>query len=283
MKTAITRAVSPTIGRCQLTYMSRQPIDYHKAVQQHSAYRHALREMGLEVICLPAQADLPDAVFVEDNALVLDELAIIGATAVPSRKPELSSMGSFLARHRQVHSLGEGIAFEGGDVIRQGRTLYVGQSGRTCLDAIVRLSEILEGFDYRVKPVKVSQCLHLSTGASFISSDTILVNPEWIDLSIFAGCKIIETPQDEPWAANALAVNGSVLVPDGFPKTCELLTSHGFSVRVVDVSEFLKAEAGVTCLVNILEINENSCETGMNQGVEQEQYLHPVHAAVQVS
>jgi dimethylargininase len=283
MKTAITRAVSPTIGNCQLTYMSRQPIDYEKAVQQHAAYRQALRDMDLEVICLPAESELPDAAFVEDNALVLDEVAVIGATSVSSRKPELRSMNSFLQRYRQVHSLGEDVSFEGGDVIRQGRTLYVGESGRTCSKAISRLSAFLECFNYAVKPVKVSKCLHLSTGASFISSDTILVNPEWIDHSMFSALNIVTVPEDEPWAANALALNGSVLMPDGFPKTRQLLADYGFLVRVVDVSEFLKAEAGVTCLVNILEINQNSCVVGTDQGIQKDQDPCLVHAATQLS
>jgi dimethylargininase len=216
--------------------------------------------MGLQVVSLPPEPELPDAVFVEDSAIVLNELAILGATAVPSRALELASVREFLSTHREVRSLGPGARFEGGDVVRHESRLYVGHSSRTCRTAIDRLQEILSPYGYDVRPVKVSGCLHLSTGASSLGRNTVLVNPDWVDASAFEQCEVVAIPADEPWAANTLAIDGAVLMPEGFPQTRALLEQRGFKVYTTDISEFMKAEAGVTCLTNILEVSEETAD-----------------------
>lgn len=255
VQVALTRSVSPHINDCQLTYMSRQLIDYNKAVDQHRAYCQILLAMGLDVVSLPETPELPDAVFVEDSALVLDEIAVLGATGVPGRRSEVHSVHEFLAKHREVVTIDAGARFEGGDAIQRGRRLYVGQSTRTCMRAIECLAEILSSYSYEVQPVRVSGCLHLSTGASYLEEDVVLVNPEWVDVAAFADCEILSVPKEEPWAANVLEVNGGILMAEGFPGTQRLLQDRGFNVLTTDISEFMKAEAGITCLTNILSVN----------------------------
>jgi dimethylargininase len=94
--------------------------------------------------------------------------------------------------------------------------------------------------------VQVRGCLHLKSGACFLGGETLLINREWVDASVFNGYDLMEV--GEPWAADVLVLGNFVLMPEGFPKTRVLLERAGFPVRTIDVSELQKAEAGVTCM-----------------------------------
>lgn len=243
----LTRPPSPSITACELTYMSRTKIDYEKLAEQHAAYMNVLRHLGLTVVSLPPQPALPDAVFVEDTAVVLDEVALITAPC-RSRKPELASVHPVLERYRKIIFTPSSDHLEGGDVIRNQSTLYVGQSTRTNGCGLETLRSVAGPMGYTVIGVPILHCLHLSTAASYLGDNTFLVNPRWVDKAMFAGSRVIEVAEEEPWAANVLSVGGTVISPDGYPRTCHLLTRMGFNVRAVDLSELMKAEAGVTCM-----------------------------------
>lgn len=244
---ACLRPVSQAIALCQLTYMPRRRIDYTLAAEQHRAYAALLAALGLQVVLLPPEPFLADATFVEDAALVFDEVAVICAP-IRSRQPEIDSVTRFLAGHRRLASTPRHARLEGGDVIQKGRTIYVGHSQRTDLAGIAALRQVLEPFGYGVRTVHVGTCLHLSTAASYLGDETFLVNPRWVDVEAFAGQRVLAVPEHEPWAANALRVGGTVILPAAFGATRALLERHGFTVAPIDVSELLKAEAGVTCM-----------------------------------
>lgn len=244
---ALTRVPSPTIGCCELTYLDRIPIDYEMAATQHTCYAETLRGLGLTVVDLPATPDLPDATFVEDTALVLDEIAVMASLCF-SRRGETESVRQVLSRYRKTAEIAACAKLEGGDVIRDRRTLYVGQSTRTDQNGLESLSATLSVYGYNIIPVKVSHCLHLSTAASCLESDTFLVNAEWIDSRDFGEKRLIKIPEEEPWAANVLNIAGHVVIPSMFPRTCDLLDKLGYKICAIDVSELLKAEAGVTCM-----------------------------------
>ena len=248
MLSAITRGVSPSIGDCKLTYMSRDRIDVTLATRQHEAYRQFLEQMGVTVTLLPLLPEAPDAVFIQDTAIVVDEVAVVASMAVESRRQEVPSVADFLAKHRPLRYLAPGATLEGGDVVRIGRTLYTGFSGRTSLDGIEQLRGVLEPYDYEVRPVQVSGCLHLSTGCSYLGRDFVLVNRAWIDASAFEGFQVIEVDEAEPWAANTVAAGGRVLVSSAFPRTRALIEAHGFEIVSTDISELHKAEGALTCL-----------------------------------
>lgn len=248
MLTAITRRVSPCIHNCQLTYLPRQPIDVRKAARQQEAYERLLADLGLRVISLPAEPDLPDAVFVEDTAVVTDELAVLTTMGSALRRPEAESISQILAKYRLVQSINGAGMLDGGDVVKTGRTLFVGVSRRTNRRAVVQLREILEPYDYVVKAVEVNGCLHLSTGCGFIGQNTFLANSSWIDVSAFDGYDIVDVSTTEPWAANALRVGNHVLISASCPQTAARVRERGFSVIDVDISELEKAEGGLTCL-----------------------------------
>jgi len=254
---AVTRELSLSIAECQLTYLTRAGIDYEAAARQHREYVSILQQLGLEVIVLPSEASMPDAVFVEDTALLLDEVAVL-TRPCSVRQRETLSVKMILERYRQVIEMECGSSLEGGDVIRNGRYLYVGQSTRTNRAGFEELCSIAAPYSYRVIPVDVRHCLHLSTAVSYLGDDTFLLNPDWVDKSLFAQYSVLETPPAEPWAANVLSIGGSIIIPSAFPATCELLERAGHSVKQVVVDELLKAEAGVTCMALVFHAAASS-------------------------
>ena len=249
---AITREVSPSINDCELSFHGRQAIDVGKAIAQHEAYRECLKELGVRIISLPAEPELPDAVFVEDTAVVLDELAVIAHMGAATRQPETATLARALARYRPLEFLKPPATLDGGDVLRIDRTLFVGSSRRTNRQAVEQLRELVRSHGYEVRPVEVKDCLHLKSACSFVGNNTILVNRSWIDGEAFQGFELLDVPDEEQNAANALLLNDVVILPETFPKTRALLEERRFRVRTVEVSELQKAEAGVTCCSLIL-------------------------------
>ena len=251
-RTAVTRDVSPSINDCELSFHGRQRIDVAKAIEQHEAYRECLKDLGARIVSLPAEPGLPDAVFVEDAAVVLDEIAVISNMGAASRRPEAASLAEALARYRPLEFLTAPATLDGGDVLRIGRSLFVGLSRRTNRQGLEQLSDLVRPHGYEVQPVEVTGCLHLKSACSYVGNNTILVNRSWIDVEPLRGFEPLDVPEQEPAAANAILLNGVVIMP-GFPKTSALLEERGFRVRRVDVSELQKAEAGVTCCSLIVE------------------------------
>jgi dimethylargininase len=245
--TAITREVSQSINDCELSFHARQPIDVAKAVAQHKAYQDCLAQLGVRIVSLPAEPELPDAVFVEDAAVVVDEVAVITNMGAPSRRPEARSLVDTLSRYRPVKFLVEPATLDGGDVIRVGHRIFVGLSQRTNRQGFTQLRDILGAYGYEVQPVEVKGCLHLKSACSRIGNDTILVNRSLIDVGSLRGYELIDLPNDEPGGANALLIKDVVIIAASFPKTRTLLEQRGFHVKTIDLSELQKAEAGVTC------------------------------------
>jgi dimethylargininase len=251
MLIAITRQVSPSINRCELTYHAKEPIDIANAIAQHEAYEECLRSLGLRVVSLAAEPDLPDAVFVEDAAIVIDELAVIPVMGAASRRPETESLARALSVYRPLNFMHAPATLDGGDVMRIGRRIFVGASSRTNAEGIAQLRAALSPFDYEVTAVEVKGCLHLKSGCCYVGANSILVNRELIDVTQLAGFALIDVPASEPGAANVLFIEGVVenvvVVPSAFPQTIALLEARGLNVKPIDVSEFQKAEGGVTC------------------------------------
>lgn len=253
MSIAITRQVSPAIQNCELTHLERVSIDYELACRQHEAYQQALAALGCQVISLTALPDLADSVFVEDVAIGLDELAVMTRPGAESRRPEVGLLAPHLAEYRELKYIQPPGTLEGGDVLRVGKTIYVGKSGRTNLSGIEQLREFATPHDYMVKVVNVRGCLHLKSAISQAAPGLLLVNPVWVNRRDFEGVDFIEIVPDEDYAANAVLVGGGLVYPASFPRTLERLERQGISLQVVDVSELQKAEGAVTCCSLILK------------------------------
>jgi dimethylargininase len=263
---AITRPVSRSINDCALSFQARRPIDVAKASAQHRAYQDCLCALGVQVVSLSAEPDLPDAVFVEDPAVIVDEVAIISIMGAPSRRPEAHSIAVALSRYRPIKQLVGPATLEGGDVIRVGRSVFVGLSQRTNREGFRQLREILRAYGYQVQAVDLGGCLHLKSACSYIGNNSMLINRSLIDPKQFRAFQLIDIADEEPAGANALLVKDVVIMPASFPKTRALLEQRGFCVRTIDLSELQKAEAGVTC--TSLIFNHEGIAKNLHEGTE---------------
>jgi dimethylargininase len=259
MLTAITRAVSPGIVNCELTFVARQLIDLPKAEEQHRAYQRLLEKCGARVISLPAEPSLPDSMFVEDPALVLDELAVIFPLGTETRRAEAASIAQALAKFRKLARVEPPGTAEGGDILRVGRRVFAGLSSRTNAAGISQLTSILAPHGYEVSAVSVTGCLHLKSAVTFLGRNTLLANRTWFDTEPFLGFEWIDVDTGEPHAANALAIGATVVFPASFPRTRARIEERGFRVTPLDISELQKAESGLTCsslLFDALDANQ---------------------------
>jgi dimethylargininase len=245
--TAITRAVSPGIVNCELTFVARQPIDLAKAEQQHRAYQALLAKFGARVVSLRPEPALPDSMFVEDPAIVLDELAIVFPLGTEKRRPEAASIAQALAKFRKLARVELPGQVEGGDLLRIERRLFAGLSSRTNAEGIRQLASILAPYSYQVLSVAVTGCLHLKSAVTYVGRNTLLANRAWFDTKPFAGFEWIDVAAEEPHAGNALAIAGTVIFPASFPRTRARLEARSFHVTSLDISELQKAESGLTC------------------------------------
>jgi len=248
MLIAVTRPVSASIDRCELTYLGRQPIDLALARAQHAGYEEALTRLGARVVRLPGNDELPDATFVEDAAVVLDELAIVPVMGAPSRRPESAEVARCLGRFRPLRRLEPPGTLDGGDVVVAERTVYVGRTQRTDDAGIAQLRRVLEPHGYAVVRLVPTGCLHLKSACTYLGRRTVLANPQRVDVQAFEGMKVIEVAPEEPGAANAVGLAGTLVFPGDFPRTRERLEAEGFTVIPVEVSEIRKAEAAVSCM-----------------------------------
>lgn len=244
---AITRAVSRRIVDCQLTHVARHPIDLDRARAQHTEYEAALRALGVEVLQLPEEPDLPDAVFVEDTAIVLDDVAVLMRPGAPSRRPEVPTVAAALAPWRPLLAMQGPGTVDGGDVLRLGRTLWVGETTRSTPDGIAELAALVAPHGYAVRSTRVRGALHLKSAATEVADGLLLANPAWIDPSSLGDYEWIAVDPAEPFAANAVRVAGAVIHSTQFPATQARLRARGLRVVGVDASELAKAEGGVTC------------------------------------
>ena len=252
MRIALTRPVSSSIARCELTYLERTPIDIERARQQHADYETLLTSFGLQIVRLPALHEQPDAVFVEDAAIALDELAVVAPMGAASRTAESKTVEAALTRFMPVKRLSSPATLDGGDVMRADRRLFVGTSRRTNVAAVDQLRHLLEPYDYEVVSVSVRGALHLKSACSWLGHDAVLANPEWLDTAPFSGLEIVAVDASEAWGASVLNVDGRIVMPAGFPRTARLLADRGLDVHVIDLSELRKAEGGPTCLSIVL-------------------------------
>lgn len=247
MTIAITRKVSPRFNECEITHIERTPIDVDTARAQHNDYVKTLSQLGCQVIELPEEPDLPDSVFVEDTAFILPEVAVITRPGADSRKPETESIARALSPHRPLVRVSAPASVDGGDVLVLGKTIYIGLSTRSNMEAVEQLNESLGRFGYTVVGLALTDCLHLKTAVTRVDDRTLLINKNWVDADHFNGFDLIEVDASEPFAANCLPVNGSIIYPTTFPRTRHKLEEKGFRVVNVNLEELAKAEGAVTC------------------------------------
>jgi dimethylargininase len=247
MYVALTRAVPPSFVHCELTHVERAPIDVRIATEQHARYEYTLRSLGCRVERIAATPELPDSVFVEDAAVVFDEIAVITRPGAESRRPEIETVAAALAPHRRLHSIDAPGTIDGGDVLQIGRRVYVGISQRTNAEGVRQLADALGPYGYTVTGLAVERCLHLKSAVTVAADDLLVLNPTWIDGQRFEGSKWIDVHPDEPFAANVVRVGDTVICAEGAPRTRDRLERAGLRVVTTPTSELAKAEGALTC------------------------------------
>jgi len=247
MLIAVTRGVSASIVRCELTHLARVPIYVDRARAQHRAYEEALAEAGCTVVRVDAAPELPDAVFIEDAAVVLDEVAVITRPGAVSRRAETAAVAGVVGRYRPLQFISAPATIDGGDVMVAGRHVFVGVSSRTNEAAVDQMRTILRPHGYQVDPVVVTGCLHLKSAVTALSDVRLLLNSQWVARRQFPSFDLVEVDPLEPEAANIVRAGAHLVYPDAFPRTRDRLERAGVRVRTVDVSEIAKAEGAVTC------------------------------------
>lgn len=244
---ALTRSVSSTIARCELTHVAREPIDVDRARAQHRDYEEALERLGCTVQRIGGGDDQPDAVFIEDTAVVLPELAILARPGAVSRRGEVDAIADVLTQLTTLVRIESPGTLDGGDVLVVGRTIFAGLSTRTNDAAIAQVRRHAAPFGYRVLTVQTSGCLHLKSAVTMLNQSTILINRQWVPSTFFRDYQAIDVDAREPGAANVVSVGGRVLAAAAYPRTCNRLERSGFDVLRVDVSELARAEGALTC------------------------------------
>jgi dimethylargininase len=247
MLTAITRKVSSGLAKCELSFIERKPIDMEKARAEHHEYEALLEKVGVHVISLPEEPDLADSMFVEDPAIVLDEVTVIFPLGTESRRKEAATIAAVLEKFRRLAYIKLPGTVEGGDVLRIGKNIFVGITARSNPEGIRQLAVILDHYGYQVTAVRVTGCLHLKSAVTELGRNTLLANRAWFDWKRMEGFEWVDVDLNEPHAGNALAIGESVIFPASYPKTRAIIEGRGFRVLPLDINELQKAESGLTC------------------------------------
>lgn len=243
--TALVRPPTATFLRALSRKEKRTPIDFRLALRQHRYYVETLISLGVKVQMLEPLDAFPDSTFIEDNVIVLDDVALLTSMSEPSRRGETLHLKAALERHRQIKMLEPPVFVDGGDVLQVNSTIFVGQSTRTNPLAVEAIAKFT---DRPVVPVAVEGALHLKSAVGCLTGELLLIDPERVDPAPFKNHSCIEVARGESNAANCLTINGTVLMPRDYPKTRALVEQRGLEVRAMPVSEFEKADGGLTCL-----------------------------------
>jgi dimethylargininase len=247
-RNAIVCSPCPTINEGITSSDLGKPV-YHVALEQHNKYVKILQQLGLETRILSPKTMFPDSTFIEDVALCTSKCAIITSPGATSRRGEVSGMHEVLSKYYKViENIDLPGTLEAGDVMMVGDHFYIGISGRTNSEGADQLIKILNKYGLNGSKVPLMKMLHLKSGVSYLENNNLLVCGEFTNNKSFERFNRIIVDDNESYAANSLWINGSVLVPEGFPKTMKKIEQAGYETISVDVSEFRKLDGGLSCL-----------------------------------
>jgi dimethylargininase len=247
-KHAIVRKVSENF-QYGLTSAKLGKPEYNKAHLQHSNYVEALKKCGLKIITLEMDNRFPDSTFVEDTAIINEDVAIIANLGANSRKGEEIEIKKVLDEfYDNVESIVDPGTLDGGDVLRVEDQYFIGISQRTNRAGALQLKDFLRYYGYTCSLVKLKKFLHLKTGIAYIGDNNLVVSGELIDNPLFHEYNVLKVDQDESYATNCIRVNDYVLIAEGYKKLADSISNLGYSSFKLDMSEFRKMDGGLSCL-----------------------------------
>jgi len=243
---AVVRPVPDSYDHCIRSNIEK--IDVKLAKLQHKEYCKALQRLGLRLIWIERDNSLPDSCFVEDTAIIFGEKAVICNISVESRAREVIGVAKVLEKLKQVYYVRKPATIDGGDVLQVEDRVFIGLSARTNLEALNQIKQILKDTNLEVVPIKVHNILHLKSACTYLGNNYVVLSKGNFDIDIFSGLRKTMVPKGEEYAADCLAINGTILMTKGYPKTKKLIENEGFQVEELEMSEFRKGEGGLTCL-----------------------------------
>lgn len=247
MPTALVRRPGPRLAEGIVTHRAPEPVDADLALRQWTAYVDVLRAAGWKIAEVDPADDCPDAVFVEDALVVFDDLAVVTRPGAPSRQPETAAAAAAAtAAGLELAFIDPPATLDGGDVLKVGRTAYVGRSGRTSDDGIGQLRRLLAPRGWHVVAVPVRSVLHLKSAVTALPDGTIVGHHAHVDDPTAFPTFL---PVTEPAGAHVVLLGGErLLMAAGAPETAALYRERGYQAVEVDISEFEKLDGCVTCL-----------------------------------
>lgn len=223
--------------------------EYEKALRQHARYVQVLKDLGFEVVVLPPDGKFPDSTFVEDTALVTPSGAVITRLGAPSRRGETAAIRKTLTGYfsdlRNIDAPG---TVDAGDILQVESHYYIGLSERTSQSGAEQMIRILNEWGYSASTIPLKNMLHLKSGVAYLGNNLLAVAAELIGRPKFAHFEQIKIITEESYAANCLFINGSILMPAGYPVTLAAFQKTGHLVIEIDLSEFRKLDGGLSCL-----------------------------------
>ncbi|NHJ85230.1 MAG: hypothetical protein FK734_07195 [Asgard group archaeon] len=244
-KRALTREPGLRYDQCLSDHPLKKYINIGDARRQHQYYRNALTELGLEVIVLPRDDNLPDACFVEDTVIVHDKKALVGRMAVESRRGEETAVVEFLKQYLELTITKAPATIEGGDVIHLENKLICGQTQRT---NSIGIKQLLDTLNVKIEIFEAPDIMHLKSYVTYLGKNTIITSHHFAEHPLLKDFTKILVPRTESYAANTLTINGVTLVPRNYPKTHQLLKDAGFEIMIIETLEFSKCDGALTCL-----------------------------------
>ncbi|MEQ1498231.1 MAG: arginine deiminase family protein [Novosphingobium sp.] len=218
-------------------------------LSEHGSYVAALRAAGLAVTELEPLEDYPDAIFVEDPALVFTQGAVLLRPGAPSREAEGAFLRSELAaRFPVVLEQTDGYA-DGGDVLVMPDGAFIGLSARTDSDGAECLKGLLGQLGIAATIAATPpEVLHLKTASSLVDEETVLATRALSASGIYANYRVLEVPAEEVGGANVLRLGDCILVGAGYPRLIELLDGFGAKVIAMPNAAIAMIDAGFTCM-----------------------------------
>ena len=245
--TALVRPPGISFPQAISNHPQKKGINYFRALSQHQNYVATLQQIGGKILFLPPEDSLPDSTFVEDTAFIFGETAFLCSTKEKSRRNEVESVAKILKEHLKLLQLQPYL--DGGDILSTPEAVYIGLTSRTDAKAAKFLSEQI---CKKMVSIPVIKGLHLKSAVSYLGNNILLISPERVETSAFKNFKWIEVEERDSYAANCLALGNRVIMPAGFQKVNEKIRQYGFETIELEMSEFEKADGGITCLSLII-------------------------------
>jgi len=248
---AIVRSPSKTFAQGITTAGLGAPL-LSLALEQHRNYCNALENCGLSVNILEPDPQFPDSTFVEDTAVVTRNCAVLTHPGAETRQGEVAAIRLILAQYgMQLNAIQPPGTLDGGDICQVEDHFFIGISERTNADGAQQLASILKRYGYTSSFVNLqssSRLLHLKSGMAYLGDGRLVLTKEMLDQPYFQDYEILQVDENESYAANCLRVNDFVLVAAGFPNIIAKLSSLGYKIIPLEVSEFQKMDGGLSCL-----------------------------------